>query len=78
MSDELFPDVPRNETKLEAWKRIHGVTTDGNGDPGATLWRADSCNREYGETEEQACRNLALKLNLGFLETITQSDLRPL
>lgn len=93
MNDPLLFDVPRNETKLDAWKRIHAVTTfEYSPDhlSGQQPWQALKGNvtehEDYwiaessggGQTEEDACMTLARILGIAFTESITQQMLEPL
>jgi len=42
MSHDLFPDLPRNKTRLDVWKELHGAITHCAGfpKPSPTNWAA--------------------------------------
>lgn len=99
MNAELFPELPRNKTRLDIFKEQHAIDTNGNGEDSDGKWIAGCIpeirkmlggyvqdgdeNKDLmmliinfgrlideaemlgcGPTEEDACLDLARKLNL--------------
>lgn len=68
MNDELFPDLPRNKTRMEIWKEAHGVKSSVSDIPDVpeNKWFAysEKENMCFGASEEDACFNLAERMKL--------------